>query len=141
MNSQVVTGEAPQHASGRAVPKGRRDREGSEGFVESVRHVLTGFGGYAAHPAAFLLVAIYAFVWYLASPDTFEWHAIATIVTLLIALLIQRSTHRDTQALHAKLDELLRSVPAARAELARLDDEEPEDIEHHRRKEHRQPPA
>jgi low affinity Fe/Cu permease len=44
-------------------------------------------------------------------------------------LFIQRSEHRDTQAIHAKLDELLRSDPKAETELARLDNEEPEQIE------------
>jgi low affinity Fe/Cu permease len=35
----------------------------------------------------------------------------------------QRAEHRDTQAPHAKLDELLRAEGHARSELARLDDE------------------
>ena len=125
----------------RAVPpKGRRVVHADDGLVENIRHFLTSFGAYAAHPSAFLLVAIYALVWWVANPATFEWHASATIRTLIIALLIQRSTHRDTQALHAKLDELLRSVPAARTELARVDDAEPEDIEQYRKKKLREPP-
>jgi low affinity Fe/Cu permease len=37
------------------------------------------------------------------------------------------------QAIHAKLDELLRSEPEAQTNLAKLDDEEPEDIEKFRR--------
>jgi low affinity Fe/Cu permease len=69
--------------------------------------------------------------WLAYSPSTFEWHAVAT---LLIAHFIQRSGHRDTQALHAKLDELLRAHPAAKTELAKLDDEEPEDIEAFRKR-------
>lgn len=51
----------------------------------------------------------------------------------MMTLLIQRSENRDTQAIHAKLDELLRSDPKAETELARLDDEEPEAIEEMRR--------
>ena len=51
----------------------------------------------------------------------------------MMTLFIQRSEHRDTQAIHAKLDELLRSDPEARTELAQLDDEEPEEIEAMRR--------
>jgi low affinity Fe/Cu permease len=46
-----------------------------------------------------------------------------------VRLLIQRAEHRDTQALHAKLDERLLVHGDARNELARLDDEEPEDVE------------
>jgi low affinity Fe/Cu permease len=70
--------------------------------------------------------------WLLFSPTTFEWHAIATVATWLMTLFIQRAEHRDTQAIHAKLDELLRAENRARDELTRLDDEEPEVIERHR---------
>lgn len=136
--TDLPNGPRPPRA---ASSQGRRAAHADDGLVENVRHFLTGFGAYAAHPSAFVLVAVYALIWWVASPDTFEWHAIATIVTLIIALLIQRSTHRDTQALHAKLDELLRSVPAARTELARLDDEEPEDIEAYRKKKLGEPPT
>jgi hypothetical protein len=44
-------------------------------------------------------------------------------------LVIQRSEYRDTQALQAKLDELLHVHRAARNDLTRLDEKEPEDIE------------
>ena len=43
------------------------------------------------------------------SPETFGWAAIATLATWLMTLFINRTEHRDTQALHAKLDELLRT--------------------------------
>ena len=49
-----------------------------------------------------------------------------------MTLLIQRANRRDTLALHAKLDELLRVDTQARSELTRLDEEEPEEIETHR---------
>jgi low affinity Fe/Cu permease len=48
-----------------------------------------------------------------------------------MTLLIQRAEHRDTQAIHAKLDELLR------AELVEIDEEEPEAIERHRSQQRR----
>lgn len=44
----------------------------------------------------------------------------------------QRSSRRDTLAMHAKIDELLRSDHKARSELATLDEEEPETIARHR---------
>ena len=93
---------------------------------------LTQLGVFIAHPAAFLVVFCYLGTWLLFSPGTFEWHAIATVATWLITLFIQRAEHRDTQAIHAKLDELLRVENRARDELTRLDDEEPEVIEGHR---------
>ena len=46
---------------------------------------------------------------------------------------IQRATHRDTQALHAKLDELFLAQSEACNRLALIDREDPGDIEKHRR--------
>jgi low affinity Fe/Cu permease len=102
--------------------------------MEWFRHHLTTLGAHVAHPVTLLIVVVYAAAWYHVSPSTFEWHAIATLATWMMTLVIQRSAHRDTQAIHAKLDELLRSHPEARNELAQLDDEEPEDIEAFRKK-------
>ena len=55
------------------------------------------------------------------------------------------SNRRDTLALHAKLDELLRVDYAARSELTQLDEQEPEVIARHRdeqlRKTNREPDA
>jgi low affinity Fe/Cu permease len=48
-----------------------------------------------------------------------------------MTLFIQRAEHRDTQALHAKLDELIRADTSAK-DITRIDDEEPEDIEKQR---------
>jgi low affinity Fe/Cu permease len=47
-----------------------------------------------------------------------------------MTLFIQRAEHRDTQAIHPKLDELLR----ARDELTKLDEQQPEEIEALRRR-------
>ena len=51
------------------------------------------------------------------------------MATWFMTLLIQRAEHRDTQAIHGKLDELLRAHNQAETAMAKLDDEEPEDIE------------
>ena len=62
--------------------------------------------------------------------------AFATDRTQVLELpnpLSKRSTeHRDTQAIHAKLDELLRAEGKARDELTMVDQREPEEIEAHR---------
>jgi low affinity Fe/Cu permease len=63
---------------------------------------------------------------------TFEWNAIATLAVWIMTLFIQRTNRRDSLALHAKLDELLRVDRQARSELVRLDEREPEMIERHR---------
>lgn len=52
-----------------------------------------------------------------------------------MTLLIQRSKRRDTLAMHAKLDKLLRSHNEVRSEIADLDDKETENIEQHRKDE------
>jgi low affinity Fe/Cu permease len=50
-----------------------------------------------------------------------------------MTLFIQRAERRDTPALHAKLDELLRASGKARDELTEIDQEESEEIEEQRR--------
>ena len=102
-----------------------------------VRSTLTHLGVLAAHPAAFVVVGAYVLAWLLCSPDTFGWHGAATSATWLMTLFIQRAEHRDTQAIHAKLDEILRVEGRARSELSQLDEREPEEIEQHRELERR----
>ena len=97
-----------------------------------LRPALTQLGVWTAHPTAFAVVAIYVVLWLICAPATFDWHAVATIATWIMTLFIQRAEYRDTQALHAKLDELLRAEHHARNELTLLDDEEPEVIKQHR---------
>jgi len=96
------------------------------------RHWTTLIGQAAGHPAAFLVVMLYAVLWLTFSPATFEWNAITTLAVFAMTLFIQRANRRDNLALHAKLDELLRVDHAARSELTQLDEQEPEEIERHR---------
>jgi low affinity Fe/Cu permease len=95
-------------------------------------HWTTRIGQAAGHPAAFVVVIVYAVLWLIVSPATFEWNAVATLAVFAMTLLIQRANRRDTLALHAKLDELLRVDSDARTELTQLDEQEPEAIERHR---------
>lgn len=101
----------------------------------SLRVWLTRLGVATAHPAAFLIVCGYLAVWVVLDPGSLDWHAVATVATWFMTLIIQRAEHRDTQAIHAKLDELLRAEGRARSELTSLDNEEPEVIEEHRAQE------
>ena len=107
-------------------------------MLYALRHALTRVGESTTHPAAFAVVAVYAVAWLIFSPDTFGWAAIATLATWLMTFFINRTEHRDTQAIHAKIDELLRTQGKARAELTTLDERDVEDIEEHRRQ-HRKP--
>lgn len=98
----------------------------------SIRHILTTVGTMASRPAAFLVVPVYGLLWYLFQPGMFGWDAVATLSVWLMTLFIQRAAHRDTQAVHAKLDELLHAAKSARNAITRIDEQEPEDIERHR---------
>jgi low affinity Fe/Cu permease len=51
-----------------------------------------------------------------------------------MTLVIQRAEHRDTQAIHAKLDELLKVHVDAQDELMSVDEKDAEEIEHDRDK-------
>jgi low affinity Fe/Cu permease len=99
---------------------------------------LTAFGVWTASPWAFGVFAVYTILWVVFGRDHFDWHGLATLATWLMTLCIQRAEHRDTQAIHAKLDALIRATPAAQDGLTRLDEEEPETIEKRREQENRQ---
>ena len=96
-------------------------------------------GRLTGHPAAFAVVFVYGALWFYFDRKGFDWHALATLIVWLMTLFIQRSDRRDTLAIHAKLDELLRSHSGARNELVQMDDKEPEEIEEHRKKQREAP--
>jgi low affinity Fe/Cu permease len=100
--------------------------------VSNQKHWTTRIGQAAGHPAAFAVVIIYALLWVTFEPSRFGWDAGATLAVWMMTLFIQRADRRDTLALHAKLDELLRVDVDARSELTRLDEKEPEEIKRHR---------
>lgn len=102
-------------------------------MLEDVRRGLTQIGVYSAHPLAFFIVALYGLSWFFFERETFNWHAVATMATWFMTLFIQRAEHRDTQAIQAKLDELLHAQARARNKLTHIDEEEPEDIAQHRK--------
>jgi low affinity Fe/Cu permease len=102
-------------------------------MLNRIRQILTTIGVSASHPSAFLIVACYVAAWLVLNPKSFDWQAFATVATWVMTLFIQRAEHRDTQALQAKLDELLRAHGEARTELAAIDQKEPEEIEKIRR--------
>jgi low affinity Fe/Cu permease len=102
---------------------------------QRVQHWMTLLGVTTARPAAFLLFAGYVLCWFVVDRASLDWQSVATLATWFMTLVIQRAEHRDTQAIQAKLDELLRANRAARTELTKIDDEEPELIERRRAEE------
>jgi low affinity Fe/Cu permease len=102
--------------------------------MQAIRQLLTRLGELAAHPGAFGILIVYALLWFVFDRDTLDWHAVATLSVWFMTLLIQRAEHPDTQALQAKLDELLHAHSQANNALTKIDEKEPEDIERHRTK-------
>src|SRR2546428_446274 len=81
------------------------------------------------HPIAFGMALLTILIWALTGPlfgfsDT--WQLVintgTTIITFLMVFLIQNTQNRDAQAIHLKLDELLRGVQGARTGLVDLED-------------------
>jgi low affinity Fe/Cu permease len=100
--------------------------------MDIVRRALTRIGVLASHPLAFVIIGVYVAVWLAFDHRSFGWQGFATVATWMMTLFIQRAEHRDTQAIHAKLDELLRAEGCARNEFTVMDQKEPEEIERHR---------
>jgi low affinity Fe/Cu permease len=93
---------------------------------------LTAIGTWTASPTAFGVVVVYVLAWVAFDRQSLDYHGVATVLTWLMTLFIQRAEHRDTQAIQAKLDEILKAHGEARNELTRIDEREPEEIEAHR---------
>ena len=103
-------------------------------MAKSLQQLLTNAGTWLSRPWVVGLVILYALLWLVFDRASLNWHGIASLATLFMTLFIQRSEHRDTQAIHAKLDELLRANGDANNRLTTLDDSEPEQVEAFRNK-------
>ena len=100
--------------------------------ADRMQSLLTKAGTWMAQPAAFGFVLLYLVLWITFDRESLDFHGAIALITLCMTLLIQRSEHRDTQAIQAKLDELLRAQDGARSDLSQIDEQQPEQIEAHR---------
>ena len=104
----------------------------------------TCFAKWTAHaagkPSAFILATLVIVAWAVTGPmfhfsDT--WQLVintgTTIVTFLMVFLIQATQNRDSQAIHVKLDELIRAMQGAKNSLLDLDHLSDEELEELRR--------
>ncbi len=80
-------------------------------------------------PGTFILAVVVILVWAVTGPlfhysDTWQLviNTSTTIVTFLMVFLIQNTQNRDSQAIHVKLDELIRAKKGARNSMIDLDD-------------------
>ena len=125
-------GFIPHEASALLRPANRTRR--AEMVVSGIGRVLTWLGGLTTHPLAVFTVVVYGVLWFVVEPDTLDWHGFAMLATWMMTVFIQRVQHRDTQAIHAKLDHLLERIDRADPSLAKLDQLQPEEIERFREK-------
>jgi low affinity Fe/Cu permease len=88
-------------------------------------------------PWVFILAVAVIALWALTGPlfgfsDT--WQLVintgTTIITFLMVFVIQNTQNRDAQAIHLKLDELLRVTKEARVDLVDLENLPDEDLHH-----------
>lgn len=94
---------------------------------EQFRRFATASASASGSPVAFLLAVLLVAGWLLSGPlfgfsDTWQLviNTTTTIITFLMVFLIQYAQNRESKALHLKVDEMLRAIPEARTELARL---------------------
>jgi low affinity Fe/Cu permease len=107
-----------------------------EAFRRFARDAACALGSSSAFVIALLVIVVWAFT----GPafdysDTWQLiiNTATTIVTFLMVFLIQATQNRDSEAIHLKLDELLRAVGNARTGLVGLEhmpEEELKELQH-----------
>jgi len=94
-------------------------------FDRAATHVARLMG----HPSVFVVACLVILVWgamgpFLGYSDTWQLaiNTSTTIVTFLMVFLIQNTQTRESEALHLKIDELLRALDAADTRLIDLEE-------------------
>jgi low affinity Fe/Cu permease len=87
------------------------------------------------HPALFAVACLVIVIWGALGPalgysDTWQLviNTSTTIVTFLMVFLIQNTQNRDSEALHLKIDELLRALDAADTRLVDLEERSEQEL-------------
>jgi low affinity Fe/Cu permease len=96
----------------------------------------TGASRATGRPATFVLAVAIVVVWAVTGPmfgfsDT--WQLVintgTTIITFLMVFLIQNTQNRDSEAMHVKMDELIRAFEGAHNALLDLEELEDKDLD------------
>ena len=87
------------------------------------------------HPAIFAFACLVILIWgamgpFLGYSDTWQLviNTSTTIVTFLMVFLIQNTQNRESEALHLKIDELLRALDAADTRLVDLEERSEQEL-------------
>ncbi len=103
---------------------------------EAFRRFAAATSRVVGSPWIFVLAVLLIVGWALSGPvfgysDTWQLviNTSTTIVTFLMVFLIQNTQNRDSEAIHLKLDELIRAVHTARTRLVDLEDLSDEQLE------------
>jgi low affinity Fe/Cu permease len=121
------------------VAKNGNLKRPSRGAKESVRDAFDRVAGRVTKavgsPIAVGLAVLVIGIWALTGPvfgfsDTWQLaiNTGTTIVTFLMVFVIQTTQNRDSEALHLKLDELIRAVQGARNEYITVEQETDEEL-------------
>jgi low affinity Fe/Cu permease len=105
-------------------------------FDRAATHVARLMG----HPAAFILACLIIVIWGATGPllhysDTWQLviNTSTTIVIFLMVFLIQNTQNRESEALHLKIDELLRALDSADTRLVDLEERGERELQQLRR--------
>src|SRR5215210_7138802 len=96
--------------------------------VESFHRIARRSALIVGSPASFVVAVLLVLAWLITGPlfgFSNAWQLVintaTTIITFLMVFLIQNTQNRDAQAVHLKLDELIRGVKGARNALIDLE--------------------
>lgn len=90
----------------------------------------------AGQPVVFALAAAIILLWLVTGPlfgFSDSWQLVVntgtTIITFLMVFLIQNTQNRDAEAMHIKMDELIRAIEGAHNALLNLEDLDEEELD------------
>jgi low affinity Fe/Cu permease len=113
----------------------QRDPQRARSFHELFRRLAHSIAYLIGTPIAFVIALAAILVWAVSGPlfhysDTWQLviNTSTTIVTFLVVFMIQNTQNRDSQAIHLKLDELIRAVKTARNTMIDTEDRSDEEL-------------